>query len=299
MATADRRNLLVLGIPIDSEALTDGCNLAPAALREAGLVRALGATDCGDVAARITDPRRDQITGLIGFAELCAASEAIRRRMNDLLAQPGLPVVVGGCCSILPGIHAALRETYGRVGLAFIDGHLDFYTGTTTPTGSAADIDLGVVTGFGPAGLIDLGGPPPLVQPRDAWVLGYRDAAEAEAFKSPDALAALPEAHFFDDIAVKERGPAAVGGQAAAALAAEPGRFWVHVDLDVLSTAAMSAVDYWQPGGFSWEELRDLLRPLMDSPAVAGLDVTIYNPTLDPRRKYAPLIVDLLRDVLT
>ena len=83
-----------------------------------------------------------------------------------------------------------------------------------------------------------------------------------------------------------------------AALVAGPGRFWLHVDLDALSTEAMPAVDYLLPGGLDWDELAALLRPLATSPALLGMDVTIYNPSLDPGRRLAPRIVELLAEVL-
>jgi arginase len=292
-----KRALQVLGAPIDSEALAEGCNLVPGVLRAAGLIEALGATDLGDADIGVTDPRRDMATGIIGFGQVCASSVTLQRTLASHLASPAQTLVVGGCCSVIIGILGAMRERHGRVGLAFVDGHLDFYSGTTSPAGSAADIDLWVVTGFGPPGIADLGGPPPMVEAHDTWVLGFRDHADSLAMKSPDPLEMIPQAHFVDAGQVKTKGASAVGGEAARALAAEPGVFWVHLDLDVLSTKALPAVDYWQPGGLDWSELRDLLTPLVASPACAGLDVTIYNPSLDPRRRYAPMIVNLLTEV--
>jgi arginase len=297
VTSASGRGLDVLGVPIDSEALAEGCNLTPGVLRAAGLIDALAATDLGDLDAQITDPRRDMVTGITAFKQICEMSQKLQRAVAERLVRPDQLLVVGGCCSVIYGIVGAMREVHGRVGLAFVDGHLDFYDGVSTPTGSAADIDLWVLTGFGPAGLADLGGPPPMLQPRDTWVLGFRDHEESLTMKSPDPLTMIPEAHFFDDQALKAGGASAIGGEAARALAADPGHFWVHVDLDVLSTKALPAVDYWQPGGLDWSELRDLVTPLVADPACLGLDVTIYNPSLDPRRRYAPMIVRLLADV--
>ena len=57
-------------------------------------------------------------------------------------------------------------------------------------------------------------------------------------------------------------------------------------------------VDYLLPGGLGWRELIALLRPLAASPALVGMDVTIYNPTLDPERRLAPRIVNLLAQAL-
>jgi arginase len=46
----------------------------------------------------------------------------------------------------------------------------------------------------------------------------------------------------------------------------------------------MPAVDYRMPDGLSWEELDAVLRQATASGHAVGLDVTIYNPRLDPDR---------------
>lgn len=293
-----RPGIFILGAPIESEALLEGVNLMPGALRDAGLAEALGADDLGDLDITVTDTARDPETGVIAFTQIVHASELLRDSLLPLLDRPQLPLVVGGCCGVLPGIFAALQRRFGRVGLAFVDGHYDFYDAASSPSGALADMELGVLTGYGPSALTDLGGPPPLLEPRDAWVLGYRDATEMAERGAPDPPAVIPAAHFVDAERLKRRGASAVGGEAATALAGDPGRFWLHVDLDVLDQEVMAAVDYLLPGGLDWHELAALLQPLAASPGLVGLDVTIYNPSLDPRRRYPPLIVGLLAGLL-
>ena len=63
-------------------------------------------------------------------------------------------------------------------------------------------------------------------------------------------------------------------------------------------TGALPAVDYPQPGGLDWDQLRDLLRPLTAAPGFRGMDVTILNPTKDRDGTGARQVVDLLGDVL-
>jgi len=58
--------------------------------------------------------------------------------------------------------------------------------------------------------------------------------------------------------------------------------FWVHLDVDVLDDTLMPAVDHHHPGGLTWEEAGSVLRSILQTPRVAGLDVTIFNPRLDP-----------------
>lgn len=71
------------------------------------------------------------------------------------------------------------------------------------------------------------------------------------------------------------------GRRMAADLVSEHPRWWLHVDLDVLSTSALAAVDYPQPGGLSWTQLRDLTTALIRLGGCTGISVCIYNPELD------------------
>ncbi len=298
-----QRGVVVLGAPMDSEALPQGTDLMPQALRDAGLDAALRAAgvavaDLGDLDIRVTDASRDPVTGIVGYRQVCAATEAIREGIPQLLDSPDVPLVLGGCCGILVGIFAALRDRYGRAGLAFVDGHLDFYDGATAPVGALADMELAVLTGRGPRALTAIAGEPPLVRAADLWVLGFRDRWVMQERGAPDAFRALPEAHFVDDAGVRRNGPDEVGRLVAGTLALQPGAYWLHVDLDVLSPSVMPAVDDVVPGGLDWDELTALLRPLARDGALLGMDVAIYDPALDPERALAPRIVQLLADVL-
>lgn len=58
--------------------------------------------------------------------------------------------------------------------------------------------------------------------------------------------------------------------------------FWIHLDADVLDDVIMPAVDYRLPGGLSWAELASVLRIATDSGRAVGIEITIYNPKLDP-----------------
>jgi arginase len=69
---------------------------------------------------------------------------------------------------------------------------------------------------------------------------------------------------------------------AAAFLTAEsPDRVWLHLDADCLDDELMPAVNWRLDGGLTPSEVVGLARPLVSSGLVAGMDVTIYNPSLD------------------
>ncbi|MCG3212658.1 MAG: Arginase [Anaerolineae bacterium] len=279
----------LLGIPIDCSGRLVGVERMPATLRAAGLAARLGLPDGGDLPVSLTDPHRDPVTGIIAFEQVCAVSEVIRQAVASLLTAGERPLLMGGCCTLLIGVAAALDDD---VSLVFVDGHLDFYDGRSSPTGETADMELAILTGLGPAGLVDLGGPPPLLEPARITVLGFRDEAQAAADGAPDPRRLAPAMRLLDVAALRQQGLAASGAAVANRLAQS--RFWLHLDLDVLDPSALPAVDYLQPGGLSWAELTALVTPLAQSPALSGADVTIYNPTLDLTGRYAHQIVDWL-----
>jgi arginase len=142
-------------------------------------------------------------------------------------------------------------------------------------------MDLALATGHGPAAVGDLEGRSPLVRPEDAVVVGFRDAEE----QARDGSQPLPAALLALDLAAVRAAGAPAAAERALARLTRPGapdRFWVHLDADVLDDAVMPAVDYRQPGGLSPDELATILAAAMATGRVAGVEVTIYNPALDP-----------------
>ena len=228
--------------------------------------------------------------------DVLAATAAIRRDVAALLTDGARPLIAGGCCAELPGALAAARDVLGRVGLAYLDGHFDLYDGRTSPTGEAADMPVSVALGFGPAAWTDaVDGAS--VRADDAVLLGPRDLAAslADGMRDPASIDGLT-AH--TNVDLRAAGPRAVGEATTASLAAGPGRYWVHLDVDVLDELVFPATDYLDPDGLGWDELIDVLRPLVASPATIGASIGCYNPEKDPGRTCGRALVDAFRDVL-
>jgi arginase len=70
--------------------------------------------------------------------------------------------------------------------------------------------------------------------------------------------------------------------------------FWIHFDTDVLADEINPAVDYRLPGGLQFQEVEYIMRSLMQSTAVVGIDVTIFNPRLDVEGEISRKIVESL-----
>jgi arginase len=209
-------------------------------------------------------------------------SRELADAVGEVLDRGEFPVVLGGDCSILLGDMLALRRR-GRFGLLFIDGHADFYNPEANPNGQAASMDLALATGRGPDIVTNLERRRPVVRDEDVVVFGFRDAEEQAEYGSQSLP---PTIRAIDLAEIRRRGIEAALVDAVGHLtqkeAAE--KFWIHLDADVLDDAIMPAVDYRIPGGLNWDELGTTLRASMQSGRAIGLEVTIYNPRLDPDR---------------
>ena len=281
--------LSVIDAPLDCSGAGRGEERAPAALRAAGLVERLEAHDAGGIDAHIRDSRRDPDTGVVGVSDVRRASAAIASGVQTVLAAGRRPLVVGGDCTLLLGVFQALpRDT----GLWFVDGHADFYDGETSPTGEAADMELSILTGHGPDGLLQGDERRPPLEPAAVALLGHRPAELGPdvAFENGRLDPAI---HALTAPEVRHRGPARVGAEAAARLAGR--QAWLHLDLDVLDEGSLPAVSYPQPLGLDWDELVALVRPLAAAPNLVGASVADFNPDRDPDGSHAERVVRALR----
>ena len=293
---------MATGVPIDCvnavqpDSEPFGTELSPAALRDAGLLDAIGAADAGDLAVRLVGRDRDPGTGVLGWPSVLATTRAVRSLAREQIAGGRLPFLVGGCCTLLPGALSGARDALGAVGLAYLDGHLDLYDGQTSTTGEPADMPISVITGNGPAAWsADVGAS--LVGPGQLALLGQRDRDEAAEYGSvlPEDAGLDPE---LTPAGLRERGMTAAGAAVRDQLIGSAGRYWVHLDVDVLDEQAFPATDYLMPGGLSRDEVADLMRPLLASTALAGLSLACYNPAKDADGDGARYLVSLFRDLL-
>ena len=282
-------DLTFIGVPIDSVGRSGGTELGPAKLRALGMAE-LCAGDAGDLDVRIRGDERDAITGIIASLDVLTTTTVIREAVTAALSAGERPLLVGGCCTLLPGALAAARDVLGRTGVAYLDGHLDLSDGTTSPTGEAADMPLSVALGRGPAAWVDAcGGASARVE--DVVPIGYRDPDEVATFDqiAPELGPAFRPTS--KDVVVSE-GPGGVGRRVASELAGTAGRFWMHLDVDILGEDVFPATDYLMPDGLDMDELVDLMRPFAASPALIGLSLGCYNPEKDPQDRCGRALVD-------
>ena len=281
MSLQNKREYAVIDAPSILGLRPTGVELLPKALRTAGLLERLNAEYCGIVTPSSPyNYNRDGVTKLLNPIAIKDYSIRLAETVKYVLHNNKFPIVLGGDCSIVIGNVLALRHL-GRYGLFFIDGHADFYQPEESPTGEVADMDLAIVSGYGPDILTNIEDLKPLVMEQDIVVFGYRDKTQSAQYGCQD----IKNTTIMNTIELTDVQRLGLKNAASSAiekfLKNELSGFLIHLDVDVLNDSIMPAVDYRLPGGITFSQLSDLLRLLLTSKKAVGISITIFNPTLD------------------
>jgi arginase len=158
-------------------------------------------------------------------------------------------------------------------------------------------MDLALATGRGPDVVTNLEGRGRLVRDEDVVQLARRDAeqaAKAGSQRIEDTAITV-----IDLATLRQRGVERAASDALERLTAtELDGFWIHLDCDALDDAVMPAVDYRLPGGLTWSELETLIQLAVATGHVVGIEVTIFNPSLDGDGSLARALVGCLGHAL-
>lgn len=271
---------------------------APQALTEAGLIETLAPAKVVDLdrPAYSTEPQPG--TRLRNGNAIRSFNLGLAEAVAGALGRGEFPLVVGGDCAVLLGALAGARRS-GPVALVHVDGHSDFrHPGNydiNASLGSAAGMDLALATGRGEPLLTDWPDiASPLVADEQVIQIGERENRDPD-FAWPDINSTAMT--LIDVFAVRELGVAKVLEKTWTTLARTGWPFWVHFDVDALDQTVMPAVDSPGSPGIDPDDLVAILAALVADPRCTGMDMTIFDPDLDPTGELAVLLVSLLGQI--
>ncbi|HEY8594811.1 MAG TPA: arginase [Devosiaceae bacterium] len=289
-------SIALIGAPVEAGASQPGCIMGPAAMRTAGIGRAL--EDLGHQVRDLGDTAPDSITagetleGARNFTEVAGHVRALERQSYAAASQGAIPIFMGGDHSLsmgsVAGVARHARETGRELFVLWLDAHADFNTVATSPTGNMHGMSVAALCGLPGLEAIYGRDADRLVDPRSVHMLGIRSV-------DPLERAALTAHHVnvADMRAVDEFGLARLTRRVIEAVKARNGMLHVSLDVDFLDPDVAPAVGTTVPGGATVREAHLVMELLHESGTVASLDLVELNPFLDERGRTARLMVDL------
>jgi len=297
-----KRNIGIIGVPIDLGAGRRGVDMGPSAIRVADLERRLEelghkVEDYGDLDVMIPETQKVG-TGKLRYKKpILSACRELMKSVERCLDENRMPLVLGGDHSIAIGSVAGSTNWYARrgeqLGLIWFDAHGDANTPETTPSGNIHGMSLAVALGVGDHELVHLGGRSPKVQARNTVLIGIRDidAGERDFLKKSGVTC-----YTMRD--VDERGMRDVLDEAIRLASDGTAGLHLSFDLDVVDPedAPGTGTPVW--GGLSYREAHLAMEIFADRANIVSLDLVEVNPVLDNQNMTGLLAAELAQSAL-
>jgi len=213
------------------------------------------------------------------LAAVVQVASAVRDRVASVLTDGGLPLVVGGDCTLTLGAVAA----FGRdVRLVYEDGDMDLgWLGNADAhrSGILDSTGVGHLLGAGAPELTGLSGTVPLIDPARLTLLGGDPRETSD--EGRDYLKGRGVT--FQEGPVLTADPAGAARWALDVIDAGRGPLLVHFDVDVIDSGDLPLANFpHYDSGVTADQAFACLRVLCAHPSLAGLVITEVNPTHDP-----------------
>ena len=285
------KTVSIIGIPMDLGQKQRGVDMAPVAIRYAGLtgkLRQLGyhTIDRGNiqVPGHYTLSSTNYEDRLIPIREAC---EKAYQMGAEAIRNGEIPLFLGGDHSAAIGSIGGVTDA-GPCGLIWVDAHGDFNTPATSDSQNIHGMALAVLLGQGSDSLVNIGRPGPKLAPEDVILIGVRELDPQEK-----TLLVRSGCTVFTMRDVDELGMHTVLRQALKKLE-HLDKIHLSLDMDAIDPSEAPGVGTPSPGGLTYREAQLIMETLCDSGKLHSVDVMEANPILDTKNKTAQVAVSLL-----
>jgi arginase len=297
-----KRSVGILGVPLAYGASMAGVELGPAALRVARLNRRITqlgyeVRDHGDLDVGESETVPEPGDKLKHLREIGAACEELAQKVEAVLSEGGLPLVLGGDHSIaigsISGFASYCRKQETKPGLIWFDAHADMNTPETSPSGNIHGMPLAVLLGYGAPELKNIAGFAPKLDPTLCVHVGARDIDRDER-----ALVGKLGIRFMTMREIDERGMSACMDEAIQIASRASGGYAVTFDVDALDPGDAPGSGTLVRGGLTYREAHLAMEKIAEAGGMRTLEVVEINTALDVNNKTAELGVELILSAL-
>ena len=267
----------LVGAPIAAGSVTPGrCDLAPATLR--ATLRRMGRynVETGDeLSARIRDFGDVPVAGMT----IEQATDPIRKAVAASVEAHALTLLIGGNNAVTrPGVHG-LGMPLEKVGLITLDAHFDM-----------RDTDQGLSNGNPVRALIEDGLPGTNIAQVGLAPFANSKGMHEDALTAGNLVVTIGEVRQMSILAGIERALAHVAHCEA---------ILVDCDIDVIDRSQFPGAPGGRPDGMEAADFLAAARRLAAEPRVRVIDLTEWDPPLDPTDLSALTVARWLAEVLT
>ncbi|WP_345988010.1 arginase family protein [Chryseobacterium sp. Chry.R1] len=205
-----------------------------------------------------------------------------------------LNVIIGGDCSILIGTAIALKKL-GNFGLFYLDGHTDYIPPELSSSGGVAGMDLAIVSGMGHQKLTNIRGLRPYFIEENIFCVGNAETDDEDYVNQ----VINSSVHYYDLESLRKNGFSKTA-EDFLKMVQQKGLdgFFIHFDVDVLNDQIMPAVDSRTEDGIDYNNLREILTPLIENDQCFGIEITILDPDYDKQGVYTKAFVENLTQII-
>jgi agmatinase len=262
----DGADVAVLGVPIDTaSSYRSGARFGPRAIREASMFHAFGPDGVFDFEDEVTYLSAEDVRIVdagdsdVIYADVRRSLANAEQAVRALLDAKTMPFILGGDHSITAATLAAYSDQ-APIHIVHIDAHVDFIDGRNGITWGHGSPMRRASEMSHVRGITTLG-------PRNMGAVGRKEWEAARAYGV--RLASLRQ--------VREAG-------AVASLKHIPDgeRVYVTLDIDGFDPSIAPGTGTISHGGFTYYEVRDILKELARRTEVVGFDLVEVAPDYDP-----------------
>jgi arginase len=233
--------------------------------------------------AEIKEKREDEIQ------RLCLT---LALKIEALVRQQKFFIVLGGdhtsAIGTWSGAYAGLKEK-NRLGLIWIDAHMDSHVPETSETGRVHGMPLASLLGYGNPQFTDMLIPVPKIAPQQLCLIGTRsyEAGEAELLRRLNV-----KVFFMEE--VKQRGLKAVFKEAQEIVSQGTAGYGISLDVDSIDPKEAPGVDVPEQDGLKFQDLIEVLTGARQDTRLVGAEIVEFNPHRDVNKTTEKIVAKLI-----
>lgn len=294
-----KKNISLIGVPMDLGQTRRGVDMGPSAIRYAGIIERLEnlqytVHDLGNV--NIPRPDRHEIERedkLRNLLEVVEANTSLADIVNEQVRKKHFPLVLGGDHSIAIGSIAGVSRQYEDLGVIWYDAHGDINTTETSPSGNIHGMPLAVSLGYGHEKLTNILFEQPKIKPENVVLIGIRDLDEGEKERLRKLNIKVYTMHEIDRLGMPQ-----VIGETISYLKKRTDGVHLSFDLDGIDPSEAPGVGTPVRGGVTYRESHLALEMLAEADIITSAEFVEVNPMLDDKNQTADLTVALIGSLL-